>query len=182
MDRVGKAAVRISRGGNLFIDETPGQSLSEVVAKARALKIRNPSVSIIYVDYLQLIHAEDETRAEELRQISYGLKDLAKQLMIPIVVAAQLNGKAISQRADKRPTPDDVQGSSGLHQAVHYLALLYRPSMYDHVHHDVVELEFAAARSVGVFTAILDAEMQFMRLRSSHNPKPVKAHQEAFDV
>jgi replicative DNA helicase len=177
--RLIRAAQRLrgDRGGQLFIDETPGPSLSEVVARARALKIRQPSVRILYVDYLQLLHADDETHAEELRQISQGLHELALELAIPVIAAAQLNDKVIEQRADKRPTPADVQGSSGLRQACSYLGLIYRAQMYEERAYDSIEIQFPVTRSAGVFDVRLEADMAHMRLRSPRNPEPVVQRQ-----
>lgn len=179
------AAQRLNgnRDGHIWIDETPGQSLPEIVARARALKIRHPSVRVLYVDYLQLIEADDETRAEGLRQVTRGLSNLGKELRIPIVVGAQLNDKKIEDRADKRPTAADVQGSSGLRQDASYLALVYRAAMYGQGGAlDMIDLTFAATRSVGVFEARLEADLPHLTIRSPRNPEPAKARQEEFGI
>lgn len=169
-----KTKQMIRRGVGLFIDDTPGPELREIVARAHALKVRHPDVGILYVDYLQLVNDANETRAEELRGVCRGFQTLAKQLQIPIVILAQLNDRSIETRPDHRPRESDVQGSSGLRQVVDFLALIHRPSMWPEWNGtlDTLELTFAKTRNVGKFTAVLEADTAHMRLRSGHDPEP----------
>lgn len=177
MGQLGKAAARLARA-NLHIDETAGPKLTEIVAKARALKIRHPEIRVLYVDYLQLLHADEETRAEEIRLISNGLAGLGKELDVATVATGQLNDKVVEAREDKRPRLSDIQGSSGIRQASHAVGLIYRPGMYEPRPLDSMYIDFAATRALGVFSATLELDPKHMRVLSPRNPNPVSRQQE----
>jgi replicative DNA helicase len=94
----------------IFIDDTPGISVLEMRAKARRLKSDRDDLSMIIVDYLQLMqgNAKTENRQQEVSEISRGLKALAKELEVPVVALSQLS-RAVESRPDKRPMMSDLR-------------------------------------------------------------------------
>lgn len=167
--RIGKAFA-VLKHAPMHIDDTPLPSLQAAAARCRALKAKEPALKLIVVDFVQLLMNDargddDGTRAEELRIISYGLKGLAKELGLAIIVLAQLNDKTVENRADKRPTLADLQGSSGMRQAADFILLCYRPKMYDDTEPaDMVQVNVAKAREVSTLTMELLAQLQYMRI------------------
>lgn len=114
----------------LFIDDTPGMSVLEVRAKARRLCMRQ-KVEAIFVDYLQLMHSpgRSESRQQEVTDISRGLKALARELNIPVVVLAQLNRNP-EGRSDNRPRMSDLRESGSIEQDADVVMLLHREEYY----------------------------------------------------
>ncbi|HEU0012755.1 MAG TPA: DnaB-like helicase C-terminal domain-containing protein, partial [Longimicrobium sp.] len=94
----------------IYIDDTPGISVLEMRAKARRLKSDRPDLSMVIVDYLQLMvgKGKTENRQQEVSEISRGLKALAKELDLPVVALSQLS-RAVEQRPDKRPMMSDLR-------------------------------------------------------------------------
>ena len=94
----------------IYIDDTPGISVLEMRAKARRLKADRDDLSMIIVDYLQLMvgNGKTESRQQEVSEISRGLKALAKELDIPVVALSQLS-RAVESRPDKRPMMSDLR-------------------------------------------------------------------------
>jgi replicative DNA helicase len=94
----------------IFIDDTPGISVLEMRAKARRLKADREDLSMIVVDYLQLMqgNVKSENRQQEVSEISRGLKALAKELDVPVVALSQLS-RAVESRPDKRPMLSDLR-------------------------------------------------------------------------
>ena len=153
----------------LLIDDTPGIALETLAARCRHLKAMRPDLGLLLIDYLQLITSEDETRAEELRGISYALKGLAKELRLPVIAMCQLNDKDVEKHNDKRPTLADLQGSSGMRQAADFIGLLYRAKMYGKAPiGDPLELQFAKSRAIGTFKVTLECELMFMDVQSTY--------------
>jgi replicative DNA helicase len=89
-------------------------------------------IDVLMVDYLQRLQAEDksESRTREVGKLAMGLKTLARQMKIPVVVLSQLN-RASSQRQDKTPTMADLRDSGEIEQEADMVWLLHRPSVYD---------------------------------------------------
>lgn len=116
----------------LWIDDAARPSYGDIMARTAALKAEHPEVTLIVVDFLQLIRYELKGRQghEELTALAYGLKDLAKILDVAVIVPCQLNYKDIEKRDDRRPELHDLQGSSGMVQAADLVVLMYRPGMY----------------------------------------------------
>lgn len=114
----------------LFIDDTPGMSVLEVRAKSRRLKARY-QIEVIFVDYLQLMHnpGRQESRQQEVSEISRGLKALARELNLPIVVLSQLNRNP-EGRSDNRPRMSDLRESGAIEQDADVIMLLHREEYY----------------------------------------------------
>lgn len=100
---------------DIFIDDKAGQHINEIRTKARRLALEQ-GLDIIFVDYLQLMHGSSkESRTIEVTEISQGLKNLAKELDIPVVALSQLN-RAIEQRQGRRPQLSDLRESGSIEQ------------------------------------------------------------------
>ena len=120
----------------LFIDDTPALSVFEFRSKARRLKIHN-DIKIIIIDYLQLMNASGMkfgSREQEVSMISRSLKQLAKELNIPIVALSQLNRSVESRGADskdgKRPQLSDLRESGAIEQDADIVCFIHRPEYY----------------------------------------------------
>ncbi len=114
----------------IFVDDTPAQSILEIRAKARRLKVEH-DIGIIFIDYLQLMQgpASSESREREISHISRSLKALAKELNIPVVALAQLN-RAVETRQEKRPMLSDLRESGSIEQDADVVIFLNRPEFY----------------------------------------------------
>jgi replicative DNA helicase len=133
-----KNILRVSKeigNSNLFIDDTAGISIDEVRAKARRLK-REKEIGLIAIDYLQLMRSHSKqaqgAREREISEISAGVKGLAKELKIPIIVLAQLNRGPESRTGAKLGVPrlSDLRESGSIEQDADLVGLLYRPDYY----------------------------------------------------
>lgn len=100
---------------NLFIDDQAGQHINAIRTKARRLVLEK-GLDIIFVDYLQLMHGSNqESRTLEVGEISQGLKNIAKELNVPVVALSQLS-RAIEQRQGRRPQLSDLRESGSIEQ------------------------------------------------------------------
>src|SRR6266436_5424052 len=117
----------------IFIDDSASLSILELRAKARRLKAQQ-DVSLIIVDYLQLLRSTSrraqDNRQLEISEISAGLKALAKELKIPVIVVAQLNRQP-EQRAGGKPRLSDLRESGSIEQDADLVGLLVRPELYE---------------------------------------------------
>ncbi len=109
----------------IFIDDSPGASILEMRTKARKLKIEK-DVKLIVVDYLQLADAgrRFDSRVTEVSMISQGLKNLARELKIPVIALSQLS-RAVEQRGSKKPQLSDLRESGSIEQDADIVAFLY---------------------------------------------------------
>ena len=112
----------------IYIDDTPGITISEMRTKARRLQIEH-GISLILVDYLQLVNPgrRYDNRVQEVGIVSQALKNLARELKVPVIACAQLS-RAIEHRAgDKRPQLADLRESGSIEQDADVVMFLYRP-------------------------------------------------------
>ncbi|MED6300416.1 MAG: replicative DNA helicase [Verrucomicrobiota bacterium] len=126
-----KAAGELSKS-KMLIDETPGISIMEMRAKARRMKQRD-NIELLIVDYLQLMRSNtkrgNDNRQIEISEISAGLKALAKELHIPVIVVAQVNRNP-EERKGGRPRISDLRESGSIEQDADVVGLLMRPEHY----------------------------------------------------
>ncbi len=118
----------------LYIDDTPSLSIFELRTKARRL-VREHQVKMIIIDYLQLMNASGMkygSREQEVSMISRSLKQLAKELNIPIVALSQLNRSVESRSEDKRPQLSDLRESGAIEQDADIVCFIHRPEYYLH--------------------------------------------------
>lgn len=116
----------------IFIDDTPGMTISEIRAKCRRLAASEGDLGIVIIDYLQLISGSAKyagNRQQEIAEISRSLKTLAMELKIPIVALAQLS-RSVEAREDKRPLLSDLRESGSIEQDADIVAFLYRDDYY----------------------------------------------------
>ena len=117
----------------LFIDDTPGISVSEMRAKARRLKQSQGRLDLIIVDYLQLMSGGGkrfENRTQEVSAISRGLKALAKELGVPVVALSQLSRAPESRGGDHRPQLADLRESGSIEQDADLVMFIFREEIY----------------------------------------------------
>jgi replicative DNA helicase len=114
----------------LWIDETPQPTLSYVRAECMSLKMRAGSLGLVLVDYIQLVQGAGSNRYEQLRDVSYGFKALAKQLNVPVVVLAQIN-RDVEKRDSKRPCMSDLRDSGAIEEAADIIGFLYCEGYYN---------------------------------------------------
>ncbi|WP_446745388.1 replicative DNA helicase [Silvibacterium acidisoli] len=122
----------------LFIDDTPGISLTEMRAKARRLKQSTGSLDLIVIDYLQLMTASSgagkkgpENRTQEVSAISRGLKALAKEMNIPVIALSQLSRSSEQRGGDKKPMLSDLRESGSIEQDADVVAFIHREAYYN---------------------------------------------------
>ena len=117
----------------IFIDDSASLTILELRAKARRLKAQQ-EVQLIIVDYLQLLRSTSrraqDNRQLEISEISAGLKSLAKELKIPVIVVAQLNRQP-EQRSGGKPRLSDLRESGSIEQDADLVGLLVRPELYE---------------------------------------------------
>jgi replicative DNA helicase len=123
----------------IFIDDTPGITISEMRAKARRLQHQmNGRLDLLVVDYLQLmsgsaagVKARYENRTQEVSAISRGLKLLAKELRVPVVALSQLSRAPESRGGDHRPQLADLRESGSIEQDADVVAFIFREEVYN---------------------------------------------------
>lgn len=114
----------------IFVDESSYLTVTDVRAKCRRLQ-RKHGLSLVLVDYLQLMQGRSkENRQQEIAEISRGLKNLAKELDVPIIAAAQLN-RGLEARMDKRPQLGDLRESGAIEQDADIVLFIYRDEYYN---------------------------------------------------
>jgi replicative DNA helicase len=127
--QVAKAATDIG-SRKLWIDETPLPTLSHVRAECMGLQMRAGSLGLVLVDYVQLVQGAGSNRYEQLRDVAYGFKALAKTLAVPVVVLAQIN-RGVESRDGKKPLMSDLRDSGAIEEAADIIGLLYSEGYYN---------------------------------------------------
>jgi replicative DNA helicase len=129
VDAVGKL-----NEAQMFIDDTAGLNVLEVRSRARRLHRQCGGLSLVIIDYLQLMsgtgHGGQENRATEIAEISRSLKSLAKELKVPVVALSQLN-RGVDARQDKRPMMSDLRESGAIEQDADVIMFIYRDEVYN---------------------------------------------------
>jgi replicative DNA helicase len=109
----------------LFIDDTPGASIMDMRTKARRLQLEH-GLKLLIVDYLQLAFSRNlENRVQEVSEITQALKNMARELKIPVLACAQLS-RAVESRGEKRPQLSDLRESGSIEQEADVVMFLYR--------------------------------------------------------
>lgn len=109
----------------LYIDDTPGATISEIRTKARRLQMEH-GLRMVVVDYLQLIHGRNlENRVQEVTEISQQLKNLARELKVPVLAISQLN-RSVEARGSRKPQLADLRESGAIEQDADVVMFIYR--------------------------------------------------------
>ncbi|MFT3809020.1 MAG: replicative DNA helicase [Micropepsaceae bacterium] len=126
-------AVSLLENLPLYIDDSPGLSISQVAARARRMKRDKTGLDLIVIDYLQLLEGSgakrNENRVQEVTEITKGLKNLAKELDIPVLALAQLS-RGVDARDDKRPVLSDLRESGSIEQDADAVMFVFREEYY----------------------------------------------------
>ena len=129
--RINEAISRLA-DTKIFIDDTPGMTISEIKAKCRRLSSSSDGLGIVIIDYLTLIQGSSRysgNRQQEVSEISRALKTMAMELGIPVIALAQLS-RNVEGREDKRPLLSDLRESGSIEQDADMVAFLYRDDYY----------------------------------------------------
>ncbi len=120
----------------IFVDDSAGMTVTEIRAKCRRMS-RRPGLGLVIVDYLQLMHSagSQENRQQEIATISRNLKNLAREMHVPVIAVSQLN-RGLESREDKRPRLGDLRESGAIEQDADVVAFIYRHEYY---HPEAVE-------------------------------------------
>ena len=131
---------------NIYIDDSSGLTPTEVRSRARRIFRENNGLSLIMIDYLQLMRVPSlsDNRTLEIAEISRSLKALAKELNVPVMALSQLN-RSLEQRADKRPVNSDLRESGSIEQDADLIMFIYR----DEVYHENSDLKGIAEIIIG---------------------------------
>ncbi len=118
----------------LIIDDTPGITVSQMASKCRKYK-QEHDLKLIIVDYLQLMNLggkkENVSQQQKISDISRSLKELAREIDVPLIALSQLN-RSVEQRDDKRPMLSDLRDSGAIEQDADVVMFIYRDDYYDH--------------------------------------------------
>lgn len=117
---------------NIFLDDTPALTPLQMRTKCRRLQ-REHGLDLVIVDYLQLMNSgmtKNDNRVQEISFISRNLKELARELNVPLLSAAQLS-RSVEQRGDKRPQLSDLRESGSIEQDADIVVFIYREDMYE---------------------------------------------------
>ncbi len=158
----------------VFIDDTPGITVADIRAKCRRLK-KEKGLGMILIDYLQLISGRGkagENRQQEVSEISRTLKQIARELEVPVIALSQLS-RGVEQRQDKRPMMSDLRESGSIEQDADIVAFLYRDDYYDKESEkkNIIEIIIAKQRNGPVGTVelvFLKNYNKFVSLDRSH--------------
>lgn len=142
----------------IFIDDTPGVTVADIRAKCRRLK-KERGLGMILIDYLQLIQGRGkagENRQQEVSEISRTLKQIARELEVPVIALSQLS-RGVEQRQDKRPMMSDLRESGSIEQDADIVSFLYRDDYYDKESEkkNIIEIIIAKQRNGPVGTVEL---------------------------
>jgi replicative DNA helicase len=123
------AAASDLAGRRLHVDDTAAPTLAHVRAECTALRVRH-GLALVLVDYVQLMRGAGANRYEQLRDVAYGLKAMAKDLAVPVIALAQLN-RGVESRERKRPGLSDLRDSGAIEEAADIVGLLYSEGYYN---------------------------------------------------
>lgn len=171
--KIANAMRLISDKNNLYVDDSSGLTPMELRSRARKIAREHDGLSLIMVDYLQLMHVpgKSDNRTLEISEISRSLKALAKELEVPVVALSQLN-RSLEQRADKRPVNSDLRESGAIEQDADLIMFIYRDEVYQEQSPDkgVAEIIIGKQRNGPIGKVRLTFQGQFSRFDNYAGP------------
>ena len=157
----------------LYIDDSSGLTPMDVRSRARKIARDRGGISMIMVDYLQLMRVPSlaDNRTLEIAEISRSLKALAKELEVPVVALSQLN-RSLEQRADKRPVNSDLRESGSIEQDADLIMFIYRDEVYHENSEEkgIAEIIIGKQRNGPIGTCRLTFQGQFSRFDNYAGP------------
>ncbi len=160
--------------GKMYIDDGSGLTPTEVRSRARRIAREYGGLSMIMIDYLQLMQvpALSDNRTLEIAEISRSLKALAKELEIPVIALSQLN-RSLEQRADKRPVNSDLRESGSIEQDADLIMFIYRDEVYNDDSEDkgTAEIIIGKQRNGPIGRVRLTFQGQFSRFDNYAGPQ-----------
>ncbi|QPG05881.1 replicative DNA helicase [Salinimonas marina] len=171
--RISNTMAMLKDRDNLFIDDSSGLTPMDVRSRARKLARERGGISMIMVDYLQLMRVPSlsDNRTLEIAEISRSLKALAKELEVPVVALSQLN-RSLEQRADKRPVNSDLRESGSIEQDADLIMFIYRDEVYHENSEEqgIAEIIIGKQRNGPIGTSRLTFQGQFSRFDNYAGP------------
>jgi len=163
----------LKKKDNLYIDDSSGLTPMELRTRARKIARDKGGLSLIMIDYLQLMRVPSlsENRTLEIAEISRSLKALAKELEVPVVALSQLN-RTLEQRADKRPINSDLRESGSIEQDADLIMFIYRDEVYNEASEmkGIAEIIIGKQRNGPIGTSRLTFQGQFSRFDNYAGP------------
>jgi len=158
----------------MYVDDSPDLTVTSIRAKCRRLA-RKQGLELVVVDYLQLMQGpgSSENRQQEIADISRSLKNLARELRIPVIAVSQLN-RALEQRENKRPRLGDLRESGAIEQDADIVMFIYRDEYYNPGSEQpgLAEINIAKHRSGAVGTVMMNFAAEFTRFRNYTADEP----------
>jgi replicative DNA helicase len=159
--------------GKMYVDDASGLTPTDVRSRARRIARDHGGISMIMVDYLQLMRVPSlsDNRTLEIAEISRSLKALAKELQCPVVALSQLN-RTLEQRADKRPINSDLRESGSIEQDADLIMFIYRDEVYneDSTEKGIAEIIIGKQRNGPIGKVRLTFQGQFSRFDNYAGP------------
>ncbi|QDE32570.1 MULTISPECIES: replicative DNA helicase [Shewanella] len=160
--------------GKMYIDDGSGLTPTDVRSRARRIAREHGGLSMIMIDYLQLMQvpALKDNRTLEISEISRSLKALAKELEVPVIALSQLN-RSLEQRADKRPINSDLRESGAIEQDADLIMFIYRDEVYNDTSEDkgTAEIIIGKQRNGPIGRIRLVFQGQFSRFDNYAGPQ-----------
>jgi len=165
------SAVSVLNEAKLFVNDQASMTMPRIRSIARQCQ-RREGLSVLLVDYVQLISAEGSAnRSVEVGKISTALKNLAKELKIPVIVLAELN-RGSTNRPDKRPRSSDIRDSGQIEQDADVVILLHRDMESEEGQNGVTELIVGKVRHAKVGSCLLLQQGKYVRFVDSGGKPP----------
>lgn len=159
-----------------YVDDSPDLTVTAIRAKCRRLK-RKSDLGLVVVDYLQLMQgpARSDNRQQEIAEISRSLKNLARELHVPVIAVSQLN-RQLEQRENKRPRLGDLRESGAIEQDADIVMFIYRDEYYNPDSADtrgLAEVSIAKHRAGATGTVMMTYAAEFTRFRNFTRADPL---------
>ena len=171
--RISNTMSMLKQKENLYIDDSSGLTPMEVRTRARKIHRDHGGLSMIMIDYLQLMRVPSlsDNRTLEIAEISRSLKALAKELGVPVIALSQLN-RSLEQRADKRPVNSDLRESGSIEQDADLIMFIYRDEVYNENSPEkgISEIIIGKQRNGPIGTVRLTFQGQFSRFDNYAGP------------
>jgi len=160
----------------LYVDDSPDLTVTAIRAKSRRLK-RAQGLGMVVVDYMQLMQgpSRSENRQQEIAEISRSLKNLARELSVPVIAVSQLN-RALEQRENKRPRLGDLRESGAIEQDADIVIFIYRDDYYNPEKTEslgIAEVNVAKHRSGATGNVMMTFAAKFTRFRNYTSADPM---------